>query len=72
MGLFDNVFISRIKGDAKQIPKKKMAATILYAIAAEPSALSRKSTSLDLSPFTVPAEQVYVLSTEIDCEAVTS
>jgi hypothetical protein len=68
VGLFDNVFMSCIRGNEKRRFRKNIAKTVLFVVANPSTSLARKGGSLDLSPFTVPAEQVYRLSTEIDCE----
>ena len=70
MGLFENTFVSKIKRDEKKHKHKSKAKTILFAVAmcANPflKGSSGGSHTLDLSPFTVPAEQMYQLSTEME------
>ena len=69
MGLFENVFVSKIKGDAKKRKHKSVTTTILSAVAVCANPFPKHPTeevrTLDLSPFTVPAEQMYMLSTEM-------
>jgi hypothetical protein len=74
MGLFEGVFVSKIKGDVKKRNRKSMPMTILFAVAMHSTAFPRSSEMeprpLDLSPFTIPAEQMYTLSTEMESEGV--
>jgi len=68
MGLFEKIGASKIKGDPKKRTRKPV--TMLFAIATQIAPFSHYSgmnpRPLDLSPFSVPAEQMYVLTTEIE------
>lgn len=74
MDLFGSAFISKIKGSVKKRNRKSMAMTILFAVATRATAFAKhpkmEPRPLDLSPFTIPAEQMYTLSTEMESEGV--